>query len=380
MVAVALVLVVLLVGGTALAAAIGVDRRVAMLVGGGVVVALVVLSVLGLAVGRGGEDEGDGRVARSSDDAPAVSDAPVLRPVDVLLPVFDDDGAFAPVAPVLDELPERATRFVGLASPDPLLLQQCVLDAGDQVAGCGRATPAGYWVDFHAGLVELERNFVTTGGRTVDCQVDRCVLVARNEDGSASTTVGAQLVFGLAAGRPTLEVDGRERRPGDRVQATVRGLQPDEDVAFTWCAPPGPFDPKACDRPTASSTTTTDRNGTASVELVVPDAAGERQASCSPRGACAIAVRGASLAVAPGPITFAGAEGPDLPTGRVLGGLAGAALAAALAVWLLRRRETIESDPFAGISLAVPEWEHIDLSVVSAAEAALEATPGIRGS
>jgi hypothetical protein len=64
MVAVALVLVVLLVGGTALAAAIGVDRRVAVHVGGGVVVALVVLSVLGLAVGRGGEDEGDGRVAR----------------------------------------------------------------------------------------------------------------------------------------------------------------------------------------------------------------------------------------------------------------------------------------------------------------------------
>jgi hypothetical protein len=55
---------------------------------------------------------------------------------------------------------------------------------------------------------------------------------------------------------------------------------------------------------------------------------------------------------------------PDLPAGRLAGGLAVAAVLLALAAWLLRRRPDEEvEDPFWDVGLEVPEWEGVSVEV-----------------
>jgi hypothetical protein len=378
------VLLAVVAGGVALAGAAGLDRRVAVAVAVVAVLGLGVVATFGLAIGRGGGDDDADRPAVKAaepDEKATTPDpaAPQLRAIDAVLPGFSDDDELARPAPVLDELPDTAIRFVELGTSVPAILQQCALDARDQPTACGPATPAGYWDDAQVALVELHRELTTADGRVVDCASARCVLVAREPEGGKLVT-GSVLVFGRPAPQAELTVSGgRDRRPGERVTARLAGFDPRTRVTVTWCAPPGPIDPTACGTPAASTVVTTDSGGEATVELLVPDEVGERQAPCGPRATCAVAVRGAAVPVAPVPVGFAGAAGPDLPAGRVLGGLAVLALAGALAMWLLRSRQPGEPDPFEGVSLAVPEWDDIDLRVETDAEAALTAAPGIRG-
>jgi hypothetical protein len=380
------VLLVVIGGGVALAGAAGVDRRLVAVLAVVAVVALGVAATVGLSFrGEGSEtkDRAPATPAAPTDDGASTVSDPVLRPFDLVLAGLGDPDRFAPAAPVLDQLPAVTTKFIALGVDAPAVLQQCVLDLNSTIGACGKATPTGYWFDDHAGLVELRRQLVTTDGSTVDCTVTRCAVIARAENEADITIVGgAALVFGRPAPKPTVRLanGGRMRAVGDEVTARLAGFVPGERVTVTWCTPPGPIDPAGCGAPAESTIVTTDDDGAASAVLAVPETVGERQASCGPRRPCAIAVRGATVPVAPAVVAFAGADGPDLPTGRVLGGVAAALLAGALALWLVRSREAVELDPFAGVSLDVPEWEGIDLGVATDEEAALTAPAEIRGS
>jgi hypothetical protein len=381
----ALLLFVLVGGGIALAGATGVDRRLGAVLAVVAVVALAMAATVGLSL-RGGDSESKDRApaapAAPTDEGSSAASDPVLRPFDLVLAGPSDLDRFAPAAPVLDQLPAVTTKFIALGVDAPAVLQQCVLDLNSTIGACGKATPTGYWFDDHAGLVELRRQLVTTDGSTVDCTVTRCAVIARAENEADITIVGgAALVFGRPAPKPTVRLaNGGRMRAGDEVTARLAGFVPGERVTVTWCTPPGPIDPAGCGAPAESTIVTTDDDGAASAVLAVPETVGERQASCGPRRPCAIAVRGATVPVAPAVVAFAGADGPDLPTGRVLGGVAAALLAGALALWLVRSREAVELDPFAGVSLDVPEWEGIDLGVATDEEAALTAPAEIRGS
>jgi hypothetical protein len=349
-----------------------------------VVLGLGAVATLGLAIGRGGGEDDDRPEVKAAEPDEVTSTpepaTPQLRAIDIVLPGLSGDDDELPTAvPVLDELPDTAIRFVALGTSVPAILQQCVLDGRDQPTTCGRATPAGHWNDTQVGLVELRRELPTTDGRVVDCAIARCVLVARDAE-SGTLVTGSALVFGRQAPEAELTVSrNRDRRPGERLGARLAGFDPGTRVTVTWCALPGPIDPTACGAPAASTAVTTDGDGNATVELLVPDEVGERRASCGPRTTCVVAVRGATVPVAPVAVGFAGASGPDLPTARVLAGLAGLVLAGALAIWLVRSRQPARPDPFEGVSLDVPEWDDIDLRIETEAEAALTAAPGIRG-
>jgi hypothetical protein len=366
---------------------VGLDRRLGAAAGGFVAVAFLAAAVAGLSVGRGqeGAEDPEASGTPTSSLAPAAGrGAPPLRPIDVVLLPFAGDDRFAPPAQVLDELPDRTTRFVAVATDAAGVLVSCVLGDDDQPRDCGHATPIGHANGIHAALIEVERTLRTAGGASVDCAIERCALVAVDEDGTAPIAIGARLVFGVPATTPTLRIaaPGVEGA-GDQVTAELRGLRARERVELTWCVPPGPVDARACGSVDASTAVavTAGPDGAATATIAVPAHVGEREASCGPRSACSLVVRGASAPVAPVAIDFAGADGPDLPASRVAAGLTIAVLLGALALWLVRTREPSQPDPFAEVSLDVPEWDGIDLSIDTDAENALETAPGLsRGS
>ena len=335
---------------------------------GGVVVVLVVLVLLGLLVARGSSAPDEAAKPSSvkpiaetpkSEPAPRAQQSTRPRPLDLLIdPRVDPDG-FGSTTPALGDLPDASTKLIAIAVDHSVVLQQC------EVGGaCSAGVPAGNVGPIAMGLVELQRILRLPAG-DVDCQVRRCALIA-TFPGTSKIAGSAALVFGRPVDVPSLRVDpARHVRRDQLIDVEVRDLQPSERVTVTWCVPPGPVEPQACGRPAPAVPVDANGDGLAHAQLRLPTGEnGPRNHRCDPRSRCAIAIVGSTIATQAVEVTFAGVSGPDLPTGKLVGGLAGAAVLAIIALWLTRRRagEALD-DPFWGVSLDVPEWEGVDLTV-----------------
>lgn len=339
----------------------------AIALGGGV---LVLVAVVALVIGRGSSApdhyNGPDEVAKEPKPEPQpVATEPLLRrPIDVVLGTAKVGAGFGVTGAVLDELTDHQIRLVAVATSRPVILRECVVGPPGAPRRCATGTPAGSIDSLAVGLVEL-RQVIDVPGGPVDCAVERCALVATTPNGRTEVAA-APMVFGRSASLPIVRVQpGRDVRPGDDVEVRVDGLSPREAVTITWCAPPGPIAPGACGRPAAEVRLQADQSGAGLVTLPVPSAkVGADRLGCGPRARCAVAVLGAVVIPRPAEVQFAGVPGPDLETGQLVGGLAAAGTLAIVAGWLFRRRaDEHPDDPFWGVSLDVPEWEDIDLTV-----------------
>lgn len=372
MILVLLVLVVVIGGALVLATTTAFDWRLAAVAAAALAGVLVVAAVLTVGLGRGREEAT--RTGAPEQAATQQTPGVELRPVDAVLTLRGgDDETFARPAAVIDELPDDAVRLVAVPGDGRVLLQQCALGPDDAPRACGRAIPVGWSEAVQAGLVDLHRILPTVAGPTVDCATSRCAVVARADYDDRPVTAMAVLVFGQVAPAPSLSLShATGRHPGDRVTVALRGLPPGERVQVTWCVPPGPVEPRACGAPASTITTAADDGGNVALALAVPTKVGTMQVRCGPRQACAVAVIGSTVPLTPATVGFAGARGPDVPVGRAVAALAAAALLGVLALWLLHRRPGERApDPFEGVSLAVPEWNDVDLTVETAAETAM---------
>ena len=341
----------------------------AVTLGGGVV---VLVAVVALVIGRSSTapddhdrpDEVAPEVQRTPRREPQAATAELLRrPVDVVLGTARIGAGFGVTGAVLDGLADSQTRLVAVATSAPVILRECVVGSPGAPRRCAAGTPAGSIDNLAVGLVELRRVIDVPGGR-VDCAVERCALVATTPNGRKEVAA-APMVFGRSAALPIVRVQPvRDIRPGDDVEVRVDGLSPGEAVTITWCAPPGPVAPGSCGRPATEAQLRADQRGTGLVTLSAPGTVGADRVRCGARARCAVAVLGAIVTPRPAEVRFAGVPGPDLSTGQLVGGLAAAGALAIVAAWLFRRRsDEHPDDPFWGVSLDVPEWEGIDLTV-----------------
>jgi hypothetical protein len=331
----------------------------AAVVGGG---ALVLVALVALVIGRGSSEPddhvSDEAVVEAEPKAQPATTEVLRRPVDLVIGTANVGAGFGATGAVLDALADRQTRLVAVATSAPVIIRACVVGRPGVPQECAAGTPAGPIDHLAVGLVELRRLIEVPSGR-VDCAVERCALVATVPNGKRD--VGAvPLIFGRNATVPTVHVrPTRGLRPGKDVEVRVTGLSPHETISVTWCRPPGLVEPDACGPPAPALELRADENGGAMATLEVP-----RRARCGPRSRCAVAVVGAIVSPAPVEVGFARVPGPDLATGQLVAGLGGALVLALAAAWLMRRRDDEHpDDPFWGVSLDVPEWEGIDITI-----------------
>lgn len=347
---------------------------VIVVVGGGLLfVVLVGIAAFGLRGGGSDDHEAPSppdraaettQPARPRDDAKPRDDKVADRLIDVVIGSGEGDQGFSRAGALLESLPDEGTRLVAVATPHAVVLRQCVVGTSPASERCAPGTPAGRFRGIAVGLVELRR-VIDLRTRDVDCTTERCALVAARV-GTPKEIASIPLVFGRPARVPTVDVEPRrDVRSGDRVDVRVAGLAAREAVTITWCVPPGPRDADACGPPAPATVVRADEDGVAEGLLTVPRGnVGANHAPCGDRFRCAVAVLGPVVSPTPVEVDFAGRPGPDIETGQLAAGLAVALLLAIVAAFLMRRRaDEHPFDPFWGVSIEVPEWEGIDVTV-----------------
>jgi hypothetical protein len=367
-VAVVVITIVVVVVGASTTERPSFSTTAVVTLGGGVV---VLIAIVALVIGRGSRatdhdspDDVPQRAEAEQEPQPAATTPVLRRPIDLVIGTEKVGAGFGVTGSVLDELSDHQIRLVAVATSAPVILRECAIGAPGAPRRCAAGTPAGSIDSLAVGLVELQRVIDVPGG-AVDCAIERCALIATTPNGRKD--VGSvPMVFGRRATLPVVRVNPtRDVHPGDDVEVRLDGLSPRESVTVTWCAPPGPVAPGACGRPAAELALRADATGGAVGTLRVPgDEVGADRARCGPRARCAVAVLGAIVSPTPAEVGFAGVPGPDLGSGQLVAGLVAAGLLAIVAALLVRRRpDEHPDDPFWGVSLDVPEWEGIDITI-----------------
>jgi hypothetical protein len=290
----------------------------------GVVVVLVGVTV-GLRGSGGSSDEGGpprADVPSSSTVVPRVEER--VRPADVRIDARRDEP-FARGLQAVDELGDGEVRLVELRADVGLvtgLARQC---AGD-LRSCEPAVPVQTDV---GGRARFLFQFHACEGCILDIEVGREPIVV-------------PLVFGARGPRPgRVSVVGAVR-DGRTVSVDATGFAAGATGVVTQCGPPGPVDPRACGAPAARVPIRFGPSGTAHVDYPVHvGRVGAAAQECKRGRSCAIAVLvdGTVGADALAVVSFAGSDGAAYEGGRLLFGLALAAVLLAAAALLTRRTD-----------------------------------------
>lgn len=341
---------VLIAGAAVLAAAgVGAARsevddgagRIAVVLGGAVVLAVV---LVGVATGIGVSGVDGSSRGRSEERTTAAPREPVpLRAPAIELRATSSDR-LPPVPPVVGDLEDGDVLVIGLSglgSASRATVHQC--RAGSERASeCRPGVPVNVSEHERAVvLVDLDQRFEPASGEPVDCAVDACSIVvfgtARLE---AITTFGRP-----AAALVTVAVEPPELAPGATVAATASHVPPGSRTSFAVCRPGG-RGMADCGPPTPA--VLADAAGTATAPVAVAPGRCPRGATC----AIAVTVDGS------GPRAYAalrltGRSGATYDDGRLGTGILLAALLLVIAFVLLRRTDwtPVEGDPFAHVEL-----------------------------
>ena len=293
-----------------------------------VVIGAVVVLV-GLAVGLRGlgssHDEGTPRrtdVASSSTTLPRSENR--VRPADVRIDARRN-GPFAVGLEPVDELGDGEVRLVDVRADVGVvtgLARQC---AGD-LRSCEPAVPV--QTDF-GGRARFLFQFHACDGCVLDIEL-------------ADEPIVAPLVFGARGPRPGRVSVVGSAREGRRLRVEASGFPAGASGVVTQCGPPGPVDRRACGAPALRVPIRFGPSGEAHIDYpVYVGRVGAAGVACNRGRSCAVAVLvdGTVGVDALAVVSFAGSDGAAYDGGRVLFGLALAAVLLVIASLLTRRTD-----------------------------------------
>lgn len=372
-----LILLLLLLAGLVVAALAGVlpwmterprlgaSLSLPLLAGAGLVVLIL---MVGLAVGlRGpGSDEPGPRprprpagpnptstTASTAIPSNTPSGIPATTPVSAALgPVVrlvaeDAEGAedtFPPSYDIVDGLVPNTVLRVRVSGFEPFArarAEQCVTTTS---TSCGNSLEVQFGPEGRASFQYLVLDDAGAAPRTGQCRAGGapCSLAVRQVEGPGSAEV--QTVF-----HGEIPPPGRIRvtpkaglADGQRVTVSVEDYPPGAQVQAMLCAPPDATGRDRCGAPGPTAPVTIGPDGTGSTTLTVrAGPVGRQRVACGRGVTCGVSVASDTVfARAPVvPVTFAGPPGADYDAGRLVTGLAAAALLLATAGWLVRRTD-----------------------------------------
>jgi hypothetical protein len=318
---------------------------VALVVGGGAVLLLVVapLVLLGTrGTGGDGDDGGDGganvepeRVTAPTADAePAhVVSAPPAFANDLLGPEVRIDLEPGIVGGLRAEHVLRV-KVSGFHPFAPAKAGQCASGV------CGNAIDVQLDEQGEASFQYLVVDDFAPDARSGRCRLDAppCTIVIEDLDGEVRAELTTVFVDELPPLAQMRVEPARGLVDGSVLDVSLEGATPRARAQLLVCgAPSGGDRTPACDQPAATANVTIAGDGTASAELDL----GPTRPSCADGGGCVVVLR-SDDAVVRAPmrtLSFARPPGVDYDSRRVLAGLAVAVLLAALATFLIRRTD-----------------------------------------
>ena len=338
-----------------------------VLVAGVVVLALFVVGGLGVDGPRGGDAPGEDQpqpqaglpgpnagagppTSRPSTALPSarVENVPSDLPI-VLVRALDEDEGFALYLPVGGLTPGGAVRVLaqGFGEFERGRAEQCVVELGRQTA-CSRSFPVQFDEFGAADFLFVLRGDISVGG----CRVAQATCLLRvsgdgGRQGATQTVLADQIVAGQVTVTPA-----RGIVEGQPVDVAVTGFPAGAAAVAVVCAPPAAYDARRCSEPLATVVA-----GRASV--VIPTGRfGADGVRCGPRDPCAVVVvvGPGFVAAAPAVLTFSRGPGVEYDGGRILTGVAVAAVLMLLALFIgLRTDWTKPSEA------ATPDMDGADL-------------------
>ena len=323
---------------------------------------VVVLGVLVVGIGGGDTHDDDGGPPTTAPASTRASDLPLARVETGRLDIPrvkirpDHDDRFSPYQLVSGLAPGAVVRVQaeGFHFNDHGHVQQCVVELGHQTA-CAESFP----VQFEDGRADFQfsvRGDIAPGG----CRAGEATCLVRltgdsnGARGSVHTVVGDRLVPGEVRVDPS-----RDLADGEALDVSVTGFPPGATGTAVLCAPPEAYDARRCSSASPASTFVVDGRGTGRTTLVVAAGRlGADRALCGPRRPCAVTVLvGPGFVAAPASqVSFTAGPGVDYDAGRLLTGMAIAALLVAAALVVAWRTDWTKPT-----EAATPELDDADL-------------------